>query len=253
MKYGQTILPILGALLASIALADDFKTINGKEYKNVRVSRVEPDGIVLKSKSGISKLYFTELPKEVQERFHYDAVKGNAYSAEQNAKLEVLRKQYEEAARQRQAAPSVGSPKTAAEPVATSGIEGLPPITAQLQDEILNALRMTDNLDALYKGGCSSSKFIAAATPIESVFVSLQHKFPKPDPRRDLFVNTLEAYQQVASEMKANDQGKGERPDATLAVAELRKHLLKKILEGNMTSAEKEVYHVWRKAVEANP
>jgi hypothetical protein len=36
------------------------------------VSRVEPDGIVLKSQSGISKVYFTELPKEVQERFHYN-------------------------------------------------------------------------------------------------------------------------------------------------------------------------------------
>jgi hypothetical protein len=29
--------------LASIALADDFKTIDGKEYKDVKVSRVEPD------------------------------------------------------------------------------------------------------------------------------------------------------------------------------------------------------------------
>ena len=53
----------------SIALAEDFKTISGKEYKNVKVSRVEPDGIVLVSKSGISKVYFTE----VQDRFHYDA------------------------------------------------------------------------------------------------------------------------------------------------------------------------------------
>ena len=48
---------------ATVALADDFKTIRGKEYKNVTVSRVEPDGIVLKSKSGISKVYFVELPK----------------------------------------------------------------------------------------------------------------------------------------------------------------------------------------------
>jgi hypothetical protein len=56
---------------ASLALAEDFKTINGKEYKNATITRVEPDGIVLKSKSGITKVYFTELPKEVQERFHY--------------------------------------------------------------------------------------------------------------------------------------------------------------------------------------
>ena len=56
---------------ASVALADDFKTIQGKEYKNVTVTRVESDGIVLESKSGISKVYFVELPKDVQERFHY--------------------------------------------------------------------------------------------------------------------------------------------------------------------------------------
>jgi len=62
---------MLASLSASVALADDFKTIKGKEYKNVTVSRVEPDGIVIKTKTGISKIYFVELPKVVQERFHY--------------------------------------------------------------------------------------------------------------------------------------------------------------------------------------
>jgi len=57
---------------ASVSVAEDFKAIDGKEYKNVTVSRVEPDGIVLTSSSGISKVYFTELPKEVQERFLHD-------------------------------------------------------------------------------------------------------------------------------------------------------------------------------------
>jgi hypothetical protein len=62
---------ILIACFASLALAEDFKTINGKEYKNATVIRAEPDGIVLKSKSGISKVFFVELPRDVQERFHY--------------------------------------------------------------------------------------------------------------------------------------------------------------------------------------
>src|SRR5204862_6163396 len=70
---------------ASVAFADDFKAIDGKEYKNVKVSRVEPDGIVLVSKSGISKVYFTELPKEVQERVQYDATPAANYTAEQAA------------------------------------------------------------------------------------------------------------------------------------------------------------------------
>ena len=35
------------------------------------MSRVEADGIVIKTKTGLSKIYFAELPKDVQERFHY--------------------------------------------------------------------------------------------------------------------------------------------------------------------------------------
>ena len=42
---------ILAMVLAALqfAFADDFKTIDGKEYKNVTVSRVEPDGITVKN------------------------------------------------------------------------------------------------------------------------------------------------------------------------------------------------------------
>jgi hypothetical protein len=68
VKYWKTALSIF-ALSASLALAEDFKTINGKIYKDATISRVETDGIVLRTKTGISKVYFIELPKDVQERF----------------------------------------------------------------------------------------------------------------------------------------------------------------------------------------
>jgi hypothetical protein len=67
----------------SVAFAEDFKTTDGKEYKDATVTRVEPDGIVVKTESGISKVYFVELPKEVQQRFNYDPQKASAYSTEQ--------------------------------------------------------------------------------------------------------------------------------------------------------------------------
>src|SRR5438093_3133080 len=89
-------LTLLALCFASVALADDFKAIDGKEYKNVKVTRVEPDGIVLMSKSGISKVYFTELPKAVQERFHYDAANAVAYSSEQAAGQMALQNQQAE-------------------------------------------------------------------------------------------------------------------------------------------------------------
>jgi hypothetical protein len=71
VNYCGTTLVILAILFASLALSEDFKTANGKVYKDATVSRVEPDGIELKTKTGISKVYFTELPQEVQERFHW--------------------------------------------------------------------------------------------------------------------------------------------------------------------------------------
>jgi len=64
-----TTLAILALLPATLALAEDFKTINGKIYKDAAISRVEADGIVIRTKTGISKIYFVELPKDVQERF----------------------------------------------------------------------------------------------------------------------------------------------------------------------------------------
>jgi hypothetical protein len=69
VKYCGTV--ILAVLFASLALSEDFKTTSGKVYKNATVSRVEGDGIVLKTEKGIFKLYFAELPQEVQERFHW--------------------------------------------------------------------------------------------------------------------------------------------------------------------------------------
>jgi hypothetical protein len=241
--------------LASVALADDFKTVDGKEYKNIKIKHVEPDGIVLGTSYGISKVYFTELPKQVQERFHHDPGKAAAYSAQQNQNLEALPKQQPQAQVQAQPQEALATP-AATQPMAPSGLEALPPITAALKDELLGAVKMTDELDALYKrGGCTSAEFIAAALPVERVIMKLQNKLPKADPRHDLLVNSFEAYQQTAIAMKANEQGRGQRSDVTvmIATAGLRKHLLRRILEGNMTPEEKSVYYAWRKGLGENP
>jgi hypothetical protein len=71
VTHWATTIAILPLLSASLALAEDFKTISGKVYKDATISHVEADGIVLRTKTGISKVYFVELPKDVQERFHY--------------------------------------------------------------------------------------------------------------------------------------------------------------------------------------
>ena len=90
VKYWKTALSIFAALSASLALAEDFKTINGKEYKDAAVTRVEADGIVLRTKTGISKVYFFELPQDVQRKFHYGPATPTAAQHEREAiKLEA--------------------------------------------------------------------------------------------------------------------------------------------------------------------
>jgi len=91
VKLWKTTLAILAALSASIALADDFKTIDGKEYKKAEVSRVELDGIVITFSGGIVKIPFAELPPEIQQKYGYNPEQAEPYSAQQAAIAALLR------------------------------------------------------------------------------------------------------------------------------------------------------------------
>src|SRR5438874_4370613 len=117
------------------ALADDFRTLNGKEYKDATVSRVEPDGIVVKTKSGTSKLYFPELPKEIQERFHYDSQKATAYSAEQAASYTAYQKQQEQTERQQKDAAAKNNATVVQQQAANTRVNALQDRYATLQQE----------------------------------------------------------------------------------------------------------------------
>ena len=75
MNHWATALAILITATASLAPGENFKTINGKEYKDAIVSRIEPDGIVLRTHSAVVKVYFGELPEELRKRFDRGGVK----------------------------------------------------------------------------------------------------------------------------------------------------------------------------------
>jgi hypothetical protein len=79
--------------LASVALADDFRTTNGSEYKNAQVSRVEPDGVVITFSGGIVKIPFNELSPEIQKKYGYDPQAAATYSAEQTERQAALAQQ----------------------------------------------------------------------------------------------------------------------------------------------------------------
>jgi hypothetical protein len=92
-----TVAPV--ATVAPVGLTgtkEDFITIRGKQYTNVIVTRVEPDGIVVEGKKGISKLYFSELSEEVQERFHYDPEGAAEYVDQRAAQEDFYNNQQEE-------------------------------------------------------------------------------------------------------------------------------------------------------------
>ena len=90
VKYWKPALSIFAVLSASLAFAEDFRTINGKEYKDATITRVEADGIVLRTKTGISKVYFFELPQDVQQKFRRRPATPSAAQREGEAtKLET--------------------------------------------------------------------------------------------------------------------------------------------------------------------
>jgi len=80
VKCWQISLVIFTVLSASIALADDFKTLDGKEYKNAKVSRVEPDGIVITFSGGIVKIPFTKLSEELQRKYNYNPEAAKSFA-----------------------------------------------------------------------------------------------------------------------------------------------------------------------------
>jgi len=140
VKHWKTTLAILAALFASLAVAEDFKTITGKEYKNAKVSRVEPDGIVLIYKSGVAKVYFADLPKEVQRRFGYDP-----------EKIAVLQKQAEES-QQKQAEPTPGQ---------LGGAQGKADIISVLASRVDDKIKAVLNSPQMQKARGNSEEEIA--------------------------------------------------------------------------------------------
>jgi hypothetical protein len=119
----------------SAVFAEDFKTVNGKEYKDATITRVEPDGIVVKTNSGVTKIYFAELPRDVQEHFHYDSGKAASYSAEQAANYTAYQKQQEETRRQQQTADAKSNAALAVQQAATNRTQALQSRYGELQKQ----------------------------------------------------------------------------------------------------------------------
>lgn len=152
------VLTCLILCFTSAAFAEDFKTVNGKEYNDATVTRVEPDGIVVKTNTGVTKIYFTELPNDVQERFHYDSAKGASYSAEQAANYAAYQKQQNETQRQQQAAEAKNNAALAEQQAAASRMQALQTQYGELQkqeDDLLRQIGRAKQPGPAYRQGKS--------------------------------------------------------------------------------------------------
>jgi sRNA-binding protein len=155
-EVNTKVLPFLILSFASAAFCEDFKTANGKEYKDATITRVEPDGIVIKTKSGITKVYFAELSKEVQDRFHYDEQSASTYSAEQAANYTAYQKQQEDAQREREDAAAKNNAILAKQEAAKKRTETLQARYDELQrqeDDLLRQIGEAKQPGPAYYGG----------------------------------------------------------------------------------------------------
>jgi len=162
---------------APAAFAEDFTTVNGKQYKDATVTGVDPDGIVVKTKSGITKVYFTELPKEVQEHFHYDFKKAAAYSAEQTANYAAYQRQQDEAQRQQQAAEAKTKAIVEQQQAASNHTQALQVRYNELQkqeDELLLQIGQAKQPGPAYRGGKNGRTVLHQPNPQKSQLPVLQ-------------------------------------------------------------------------------
>ena len=167
----RKVLTMLILSFASAAFAEDFKTLNGKEYKDATVTRVEPDGIVVKTKSAITKVYFAELPKDVQERFHYDSEKAASYSAEQAGNYAAYKKQQEETQRQQADADAKNKAVLAEQQAATNRSQALQAHYSELQkqeDDLLLQIGQAKQPGPAYYGGKNNRTLLHHPNPEKS-------------------------------------------------------------------------------------
>jgi hypothetical protein len=176
-EVNTKVLAFLILSFAPAAFSEDFKTVNGKEYKDVTITRVDPDGIVVKTTSGVSKVYFAELPKDVQERFHYDPQKASAYSAEQAANYTIYQKQQEEAQRERENAAAKQKTILAEQEAAKNRTQALQARYGELQkqeDDLLLQIGEAKQPGPAYYGGKNNRTLLHHPNPKKSQLPLLQ-------------------------------------------------------------------------------
>ncbi|HEX8294972.1 MAG TPA: hypothetical protein VF593_01620 [Chthoniobacteraceae bacterium] len=75
----------LACLFTSSAFAQTpvtLTTILGKVYKDVVITKLEPDGLTVENSAGVEKVRFVDLPPEIRKQFNFDPAQAAAYTKE---------------------------------------------------------------------------------------------------------------------------------------------------------------------------
>jgi hypothetical protein len=94
---------------------EDIETLKHEVYKDVTITRTEPDGIVITFSGGIVKIPFKELPAEFATRYHYDEAKAKQFVTSDAQRQQQIYEQTQEARRVANAKDAQISAKSAAE------------------------------------------------------------------------------------------------------------------------------------------
>ena len=93
LLHGQQTTPSVSASLDGLT----FVATDGEKFENVKVSRVEADGLVLTSDAGIQKVAFERLPADIQRQYGYDPAKAAEFKASEAKKHMQAMQQIREA------------------------------------------------------------------------------------------------------------------------------------------------------------
>jgi hypothetical protein len=67
---------------AEVHHTDVITTLKGKKYEVITIDRVEPDGLIVVTETGVVKIQFSEISPELRSKYGYDPKKEADYNAE---------------------------------------------------------------------------------------------------------------------------------------------------------------------------
>lgn len=133
---------ILFCALNGVVRSEDLILATGKVYKDFQVMKVEPDGLRIMHSSGMAKILHEELPKEIKEKYSFDAEKAEQYRLSVEAATKQTKQEYAQRVQEMQRKKALAEEKVRNTPRLTQA--------ESVKGAWLRALPRPTGLDPLY-------------------------------------------------------------------------------------------------------